>query len=219
MRSPRHTPTAPLLVAASLAGLVALGACGGGNDDSVGFGDLDATKDGFAAVMDAVYVDAGEDPEDESARHRGLRVEDCLLLDDEGIATLLAALGTTEDRVEPRVGTLFGPIESQQIDCGFDSEDWKVPVMVLAGTTTLTRDQLAARLGENDVFEVVDDEIDGLDPETVLVLDWEDGRSYILVEDDFFVRVNVPTDAVDDEAAAVDVLQVAVAEVERTLQP
>jgi hypothetical protein len=211
MRSTRLT-----LVPLVLVGVGSLGACGGG-DDPVGFDDLDATREGFSTVTEAAFVEAGEDAADSSVRNRGLILDDCLILDDDGWTALVEASGATEGDDERRVGALYGLPDSQQTDCSLRGEGWETPLHVAVGTTTLTKDQLASRLGDDEFRRVVDAEIDGVDADTTLIVESAVGRGYMLVDDDFFVRLDIPAEVADEETQ-VALFEVAVAEVERTLQ-
>jgi hypothetical protein len=188
------------LTALAVAFVLAIAGCGGdgSSDDSDGGPDGAALRAPFNELAAQAYDEAGEDRDAQGGA--GVLVEGCFVIDDEA-ASAIGAAADIDELTFIEDNFLQGvPDQEERLLCGVekpDGTDGPPPIVNIgAGTTTLNRDQLLARLLNSDDAErhEVEGEADGLDPSTTLAAEGGGVSQYAWVDGDFTVGLAGPSD-------------------------
>ncbi|GAA5144704.1 hypothetical protein GCM10023340_12800 [Nocardioides marinquilinus] len=201
-----------------LAAVLLLAGCGGdggdgGSGSSVSGADLVGP---FEAQAQQAYDDQGADRDDAVATEAGVAVAECFAVDAAGAQSIGEATGQDGEWTTGTDGELSGPPGEESLSCSLQRDGEPADLDVDLSTTALDRDGLVGILTERGYVEVDATGTD-LDPDSVLVLNSEQGAGILAIWVDGGFRVSVAGTGLErDQAGAV--LQAAVTAVSEHLE-
>lgn len=212
--------SASIAVIASLALVLTVAGCGGGDDEATTTDSgIPNVQDAFSLAAAAAYEQEGKNREADFGA--GTTVKECFALDEAGLEKVGEAAGVP-DLEFTGSGFLAGPPDEEErlvcpTDAGKGAESPAAIRSIAVGLTLADREQLLKRSmqGAREATEI-DGTAPGLDPESVFALDLDGSKQFTWVSDEFVVGLGGPSDELDDEAGF-DALGVLVEEVQRTL--
>ncbi|GAA5144707.1 hypothetical protein GCM10023340_12810 [Nocardioides marinquilinus] len=167
-----------VLLAAPL--LVLLGACSSSPDgeDLVG---------PFEDGAEQAYEDQGVDRSDTTNLSRGVQVEDCWVVDADGVQAIGEAAYGDGDYAVETTGALFGQVGQEQLSCPI-GRDGEPGLGFSVATTDRSLDDLAA-LREEAGYEVVETPDTDLDEDAVLLTGNDEGTAAVWLDGGLLVGV------------------------------